>query len=58
MKNATKTAARGDDDDPFGIDEMISEVTGGKAGKKRYGLNEPEGRESKKARVDDDSSGD
>jgi SNW domain-containing protein 1 len=58
MKNAVKSATRGDDDDPFGIDEMISEVTGGKAGKKRYGLNEPQGRESKRARVDEDSSGD
>ena len=54
MKNAAKAAVRSDDDDPFGIDEMISEVTGGKAGKKRCGLNESESRESKRARVDDE----
>ena len=52
-----------DKDDPFGIDNLIGEVTGkggGEAseGKKRYGLNEVEGedRSRKRARVDDDDS--
>lgn len=40
-----------DKDDPFGIDQMISEV---KTGGKRYGMVEPEARGSKRARVDDD----
>ena len=46
--------------DPFGIDSMISEVTGGgeaTTGQKRYGIQEAEGsgeRGSKRARVDDD----
>lgn len=43
--------------DPFGIDQMISDVTGGKAGgtsKKRYGLNEADDRSSKRPRVEDD----
>ncbi|KAL8793118.1 MAG: hypothetical protein Q9195_004324 [Heterodermia aff. obscurata] len=49
----TKSAA-----DPFEIDAMIKEVTGG-AGRnekenKRYGVQEPESRASKRARVDDD----
>ncbi|KAF2405138.1 Pre-mRNA-processing protein 45 [Trichodelitschia bisporula] len=44
------------EDDPFNIGQMISDVTGGKAGTKRYGVQEPEGRDSKRARVDDDSS--
>ncbi|KAI9721662.1 MAG: mRNA splicing protein [Chrysothrix sp. TS-e1954] len=40
-----------DTDDPFGIDEMIKESTGGK----RYGVvEESESRPSKRARVDDD----
>ncbi|KAI9880944.1 MAG: mRNA splicing protein [Pleopsidium flavum] len=39
--------------DPFNIDEMISEATGGQAGSKRYGEEEPEDRISKRARVDD-----
>ena len=55
-----------DRDDPFGIDSMISEVTGGAAGsgnaggsaKRGYGIQEAEGsgsaRGSKRARVDDD----
>ncbi|KAL4942748.1 hypothetical protein BDV06DRAFT_211574 [Aspergillus oleicola] len=47
--------------DPFGIDSMIADVTagggsGGGAGQKRYGIQEaePEGRGSKRARVDED----
>ncbi|KAI9749385.1 MAG: mRNA splicing protein [Candelina submexicana] len=44
--------------DPFNIDAMISEATGGKAGSgagvKRYGIEESEGRASKRARVDED----
>jgi SNW domain-containing protein 1 len=40
--------------DPFGIGQMISDVTGGKAGKKRYGIQEPEERESKRAKVEDE----
>ncbi|KAF2503162.1 hypothetical protein BU16DRAFT_521768 [Lophium mytilinum] len=46
-----------DTDDPFNINEMISEVTGGAVGgTKRYGIQEQEeeGRASKRARVDDD----
>lgn len=46
--------------DPFGIDSMIAEVTGGAAGggQKRYGIQEAGGsneRGSKRARVDDES---
>ncbi len=41
-----------DDMDPFNIDEMISEATGGKAGKKRFGLEEPNSRSPKRTRVD------
>ncbi|KAL4804917.1 Pre-mRNA-processing protein 45 [Aspergillus unguis] len=45
--------------DPFGIDNMIADVTGGGggAGQKRYGIQEAEpegGRGSKRARVDED----
>lgn len=52
------------DPDPFNIDEMIRESTGGiggntgsaggSAGAKRYGVQEPEGRPSKRARVEDE----
>ena len=46
-------------DDPFNIDEMIRESTGGVGGQsgnsgKRYGVQEAEGRASKRARVDED----
>lgn len=43
------------DDDPFGIDEMISEVRGGAEGKgkRTFGVEE-EGRSAKRARVEDD----
>ncbi|KAJ4304542.1 mRNA splicing protein [Kalmusia sp. IMI 367209] len=44
-----------DTDDPFNIDQMIKEVRGEKAGEKRYGMQEPEGRSAKRARVEDDS---
>lgn len=48
-----------DTDDPFNINQMINEVRGEKAGEKtgekRYGIQEPEGRSAKRARVDDDS---
>ncbi|RDW93071.1 SKIP/SNW domain-containing protein [Aspergillus mulundensis] len=44
--------------DPFGIDSMIADVTGGAggAGQKRYGIQEaePESRGSKRARVDEE----
>lgn len=43
-----------DTDDPFNINQMISEVTGGSAGTKRYGMQEPDSRASKRTRVDDD----
>lgn len=45
-----------DADDPFGIDQMIAESTGGKAGasNKRYGLHETGDRAPKRARVDDE----
>lgn len=53
-----------DTDDPFNINGMIQEATGGKvtpvgagaaaAAEKRYGMQEPSGRASKRARVDDD----
>jgi len=48
-----------DTEDQFGINQMINEVRGEKAGEKtgekRYGIQEPEGRSAKRARVDDDS---
>ena len=50
----------GQQQDPFGIDEMIGEVTGGMAGKsggeskKRYGLNEVGDSSSKRRRVQGD----
>jgi SNW domain-containing protein 1 len=40
--------------DPFHIDDMIKEVTGGAGGSKKHGLQEAEDRGSKRARVDDD----
>ncbi|SLM35021.1 transcriptional regulator cwf13 [Lasallia pustulata] len=47
-----------DSADPFNIDEMIRDATGGAAGgaagSKRYGVQEPESRASKRARVDED----
>ena len=48
---------RDKDPDPFGIDAMIRDATGGQgggAGEKRYGIQESEGRTSKRARVDDE----
>ena len=39
--------------DPFHIDEMIRDVTGGAGGNKRYGVQETEGRTPKRARMDD-----
>jgi SNW domain-containing protein 1 len=48
-----------DTDDPFDINKMIDEVRGEKGtektGEKRYGIQEPEERSAKRARVDDDS---
>jgi SNW domain-containing protein 1 len=48
-----------DTDDPFQINQMISEVRGEKGdektGDKRHGLQESEGRSAKRARVEDDS---
>lgn len=48
-------AAKPKDDDPFGIDEMIKNATGGAGGngKKRSGLDEGEDRNGKKAKIDD-----
>lgn len=40
--------------DPFNIDEMIRDATGGAAGSKRHGVQEPDSRASKRARVDRD----
>jgi len=40
--------------DPFGIDTMIQEVTGGQGGGKKHGLQGSEERGSKRARVEDD----
>lgn len=44
-----------DTDDLFGIDQMINDVRAEKTGEKRYGIQEPEGRDRKRARVEDDS---
>jgi SNW domain-containing protein 1 len=48
-----------DTEDQFGINQMINEVRGEKpgekTGEKRYGIQEPEGRSAKRARVEDDS---
>lgn len=52
--------------DPFNIDEMIRDVTGGaggagsagnEAGKKRYGVQETSQGPSKRARIDDEYDG-
>lgn len=40
--------------DPFNIDDMIRDVTGGASGNKRYGVQETEERASKRAKVDND----
>ena len=40
--------------DPFNIDEMIRDATGGATGSKRYGVQDPDSRASKRARIDDD----
>ena len=40
--------------DPFHIDDMIKEVTGGAGGGKKHGLQEKEDRGSKRARVNED----
>lgn len=42
-------------EDPFQIDQMISEVRGEKTGEKRFGLQEAEGREKKRVRRGSDS---
>ncbi|KAF2101415.1 hypothetical protein NA57DRAFT_72858 [Rhizodiscina lignyota] len=52
-----KQEAEPDASDPFGVNDMISEVTGGSSGskgKKRYGLNEAEDRSSKRPRIESD----
>jgi len=41
-----------DDADPFNIDEMISEATGGQAGRKRYGVEGANSRSPKRMRTD------
>ncbi|KAK0650929.1 Pre-mRNA-processing protein 45 [Lasiodiplodia hormozganensis] len=43
-----------DTDDPFNINQMISEATKGAAGSGKRGVDEPDGRSSKRARVEDD----
>ena len=40
--------------DPFDIDEMIRDATGGAGGNKRHGKQESDSRPSKRARVDDE----
>ena len=53
-RGGAPASGKAKDDDPFGIDDMIQNVTGGN-GKKRYGLdNETEGRSGKKAKVEED----
>ena len=54
IMNAKSSGNAGEEVDPFGIANMISEIQSGK--KRKYGLNNPtEGRDgSKKTRVDDD----
>ena len=42
------------DSDPFNIDGLIRDATGGAVRNKRYGIEELESRSSKRARVDDD----
>ena len=44
-----------DDADPFNIDEMISEATGGQAGRKRYGVEEPNNKSPKRTRMDENA---
>jgi SNW domain-containing protein 1 len=45
-----------DSDDPFNINQMVRGEKGAeKTGEKRHGLQEPEGRSAKRARVEDDS---
>lgn len=53
----TKAAAKGDEeDDPFGIADMIADIER-KTKKRKYGLNDPtEDHKGKKARVDDEES--
>ena len=41
-------------EDPYQIDKMIREVTGGAGGNKRYGVQETDERPTKRAKVDDD----
>ena len=41
-------------EDPYQIDKMIREVTGGAGGNKRYGVQETEERATKRVKVDDD----
>lgn len=52
-KDTTGAEPAAGGDDPFGIDEMIKESTGGMGGK-RYGDQEEEGRAAKRARVDEE----
>ena len=54
-KDTTNKISAADAADPFEIDAMIRDVTGGAGGNKRYGVQEPESsRASKRARVEDD----
>ena len=43
-----------DNADPFNINEMISEAIGESSGKKRYGIEGPDDRGIKRARLGDD----
>ncbi|KAF1971299.1 hypothetical protein BU23DRAFT_185737 [Bimuria novae-zelandiae CBS 107.79] len=49
------TKVKVEENDPFQIDAMIKEVRKEKAGEKRHGVQEPEGRSAKRAKVEDDS---
>jgi SNW domain-containing protein 1 len=44
-----------DTDDPFKINQMIDEVRAEKTGEKRFGVQDPEERKAKRARVEDES---
>ncbi len=48
-----------DSGDMFNVDKFLSEVEQSSSSKRQFGLQErePEGRQSKRARVDDDRSG-
>ena len=58
-RDTAKAAAPAKDDDPFGIDDMIRDATGGMGGNgKKRSRNDEEDRGSKRARVDEDEDDD